>query len=241
MTKTIVIVPVTASLDGEPEASAFSAPQEIYFPLPANREQRRIVEAISHRRGVLVQGPPGTGKSHTIANLVCHLLASGKKVLITAETGRALKVLKSKLPEDIQPLCVSLLGQGGDAFAELNAAVQGITSRFATWTPGAYDERIAEVERELDARRRALAKIDTELRSLREDETYPHSLMSGAYMGTASAIARRVADERRHSVGCSCPATLLTIRRPAVPTCGRGCRSGASMMKTLSMRQRCTS
>ena len=53
------------------------APQEIYFPLPANREQRRIVEAISHRRGVLVQGPPGTGKSHTIANLVCHLLLVG--------------------------------------------------------------------------------------------------------------------------------------------------------------------
>jgi hypothetical protein len=35
---------------------------EVYFPLPANREQRRIVEAISRRRGVLVQGPPGTGK-----------------------------------------------------------------------------------------------------------------------------------------------------------------------------------
>jgi hypothetical protein len=61
-------------------ASAYIDPQEVYFPLPANREQRRIVEAISHRRGVLVQGPPGTGKSHTIANLVCHLLASGKRV-----------------------------------------------------------------------------------------------------------------------------------------------------------------
>jgi len=110
-------------------------PEEVYFPLPANREQRRIVEAIGRRRGVLVQGPPGTGKSHTIANLVCHLLASGKRVLITAETGRALKVLKEKLPEDIRPLCVSLLGQGGDAFAELNSAVQGITTRYAAWNP----------------------------------------------------------------------------------------------------------
>jgi len=45
--------------------------QEIYFPLPTNREQHRIVEAINRRRGVLVQGPPGTGKSHTIANLIC--------------------------------------------------------------------------------------------------------------------------------------------------------------------------
>ena len=170
--------------------------QEVYFPLHANREQRRIVEAISRRRGVLVQGPPGTGKSHTIANLVCHLLASGKRVLITAETGHALKVLKDKIPEDMRPLCVSLLGQGGDAFAELNSAVQSITTRFAVWSPGAYDERIAEVDRELDGKRRLLAKIDTELRSLREEETYPHSLMSGAYAGTASAIARRVASER---------------------------------------------
>jgi very-short-patch-repair endonuclease len=170
--------------------------QEIYFPLPANREQRRIVEAIDRRRGVLVQGPPGTGKSHTIANLVCHLLATGKRVLITAETARALKVLKEKLPEDIQPLCVSLLGQGGDAFAELNSAVQGITTRFDAWSPGAYDDRIAEIDRQLDMTRRALAKIDTELRGLREEETYPHTLMNGAYAGTASAIARRVATER---------------------------------------------
>ncbi len=187
---------VPAQPDGVKPAPSFPPLQEIYFPLPANREQRRIVEAISHRRGVLVQGPPGTGKSHTIANLVCHLLATGKRVLITAETGRALKVLKSKLPEEIQPLCVSLLGQGGDAFAELNAAVQGISSRHATWMPGAYDERIADVERDLDARRRSLAKVDMELRSIREDETCPHSLMGGAYLGTASTIAQRVAGER---------------------------------------------
>jgi hypothetical protein len=171
-------------------------PKEIHFPLPANREQRRIVDAITHRRGVLVQGPPGTGKSHTIANLVCHQLATGKRVLITAETGRALKVLKEKLPEDMRPLCVSLLGQGGDAFAELNSAVQGITTRHAAWTPGAHDERIAEIDQELDVTRRALSKIDTDLRSLREEETYPHSLINGAYIGTASIIADRVAAER---------------------------------------------
>jgi very-short-patch-repair endonuclease len=180
----------------ETTAAPHPGSQQLYFPLPANREQQRIVEAINRQRGVLVQGPPGTGKSHTIANLVCHLLASGKRVLITAETGRALKVLKEKLPEDMQPLCVSLLGQGGDAFAELNSAVQSITSRFAAWSPGAYDERIAEVDRELDSKRRSLSKLDTELRSLREDETYPHSLVNGSYAGTASVIALRVATER---------------------------------------------
>jgi very-short-patch-repair endonuclease len=170
-------------------------PQEIYFPLPANRQQKQIVEALDRRRGVLVQGPPGTGKSHTIANLMCHLLATGKRVLITAETGRALQVLKDKLPLEIQPLCVSLLGQGGDAFAELNSAVQGITTRHATYSDGDYKGRIAEIDGDLDSTRRSLAKIDTELRSLREGETCPHSIANGAYQGTASAIAERVANE----------------------------------------------
>ena len=183
-----------AGLNGATHTSLSS--EEIYFPLAANREQRRIVEAIRDHRGVLVQGPPGTGKSHTIANLVCHLLATGKRVLITAETGHALRVLKDKLPKEIQPLCVSLLGQGGDAFAELNAAVQEITSRQAAWSPGVHDERIAEIDRELDAKRRRLADIDTELRSLRQDETCPHSLVNGAYTGSASAIAARMAPER---------------------------------------------
>lgn len=173
-----------------------AAPEEIYFPLASNREQRRIVEAVGQRRGVLVQGPPGTGKSHTIANLMCHLLATGKKVLITAETSRALKVLKDKLPEEIQPLCISLLGQGGDSFAELNAAVQGITTRYASWRPGAYDQQIAEIDRDLNAKRRALAKLDTELRGLREDETIQRNIVNGAYQGSASSIAAKVASER---------------------------------------------
>lgn len=183
--------------DGEPRStSAGKGPQEIYFPLPANKEQRRIVEAIDRHRGVLVQGPPGTGKSHTIANLICHLLATGQRVLITAETSRALMVLKDKLPAEIQPLCVSLLGQGGDAFAELNMAVSGITNRQASYMPGAYEPRIAEIDIELDSARRQLAETDNEIRSLREEETCPHQIANGVYTGTASVIAKRVSAER---------------------------------------------
>jgi very-short-patch-repair endonuclease len=201
--------------------------QEIYFPLPANREQHRIVETINHRRGVLVQGPPGTGKSHTIANLICHLLASGKRVLITAETGRALRVLKDKLPENIQGLCVSLLGQGGDAFAELNSAVQAITTRFASWSPGAYDGRIAEVDQELAAARGSLAKIDTELLSLRAAETSPHTLMNGAYYGTVSAVAERIAQERERFGWLQLP--IEASEEPPV--------TGSDLLQWLSIRR----
>lgn len=213
--------------DGEPRSTIQTEGkhQEVYFPLPANKEQRRIVDAIDRQRGVLVQGPPGTGKSHTIANLICHLLATGQRVLITAETSRALMVLKDKLPKDIQPLCVSLLGQGGDAFAELNMAVQGVTTRQASYTPGAYEPRIAEIDAELDNSRRKLAEIDTELRSLREEETCPHQIANGVYSGTASAIAKRVATERSELGWLKLP-----YNAPVLPLC-----SNEEMLKWLEI------
>ena len=74
---------------------------------PSNEEQRLIVDKIRAANGVLVQGPPGTGKSHTIANLICHLLATGQQILITAKTPRALEVLEGTCPKRITMLYVS--------------------------------------------------------------------------------------------------------------------------------------
>ena len=54
--------------------------EDILLTLPANNEQLRIVKHMDNYGAVLVQGPPGTGKTHTIANLIGHLLSEGKSV-----------------------------------------------------------------------------------------------------------------------------------------------------------------
>lgn len=95
--------------DSENENTGSLNDETIYFPKKYNDEQIEIIEKARRNNKVLVQGPPGTGKSHTIANLICHLLANGKKVLVTAHTPRSLKVLKEKLPEEFQNLTVNLL------------------------------------------------------------------------------------------------------------------------------------
>src|SRR6266851_2263888 len=59
---------------------------EVLLSKPANPEQIRIAQQLEEHGGVLVQGPPGTGKTHTIGNLVGHLLAQGKSVLVTSHT-----------------------------------------------------------------------------------------------------------------------------------------------------------
>lgn len=172
-----------------------SEPNEIYFPLPANKEQRAIAERLETHQGVLVQGPPGTGKSHTIANLICHLLASGQRILVTSHTSRALKVLRNKFPADLSPLCVSLLGEDQSGLKALEDSVQGITDRYNHWNSFDNEEAIARYKKQLQSTREEIAKTKVSLRELREVETYNHSNKFGTYSGTLARISQTLAKE----------------------------------------------
>lgn len=169
---------------------------EIYFPLPSNDEQRQIVKNLRNRQGILVQGPPGTGKSHTIANLLCHLLAEGKRVLVTSETDRALRVLREKIPKEVQNLAVSLLGTDVSSFQELSANINGINHRLASWNERVYDERISTLEASLSSARKKKVEANRERLALREGEGATLTYCKGIYTGTPSALAQQVKMEK---------------------------------------------
>lgn len=105
--------------------------EDLLFPLPYNEEQKEIANRLANNFGLVVQGPPGTGKSHTIANLICHLLAHGKSVLVTSETDRALKVLKNMIPEEISSLCMSVIGNENKDMDNLENSVKNITDNLS--------------------------------------------------------------------------------------------------------------
>ncbi len=170
-------------------------PVEIMFPKPANDEQRKIVECFYRANGVLVQGPPGTGKSHTIANLVCHLLSEGKRIIVTAKTPRALKVLEDKLPSDIKPLCVNLLGSGHEEKIALEKSIGAILHR--TNNGEINYELIKDLETELYELRKTKASLEKRLRAIRESETHSQTIVEGAYCGTASRIACSILDQEK--------------------------------------------
>lgn len=122
--------------------------ERVLFPLPANSEQKEIIKRISHNCGVVMQGPPGTGKSHTIVNLICHLLAYGKRILVTSQTDRALRVLTKKIPDEIKPLCISLLGNDSESFKELSESVRKITNNLSS-DPRNISKDIEALKRQL--------------------------------------------------------------------------------------------
>ena len=172
----------------------------LYFPLPTNDEQRRIAERLRSVPYVLVKGPPGTGKSHTIANLICHLLARGERVLVTAYAPKALAVLRDLLPQEIRSLCVTALGATREDDRLLEESIRGILSRKDEWKGKQWAvEHIEKLGAELEKLEQEIAKADKELCALREAETYTH-VLEGDYRGTVAQIARQL-EERKPQFG----------------------------------------
>lgn len=124
----------SASSDKIPASSSYEAPngedEFVLLSKPANAEQLEIARRLEHDAAVLVQGPPGTGKTHTIANLIGHLLAQGKSVLVTSEKPKALRVLKEKVVEPLQPLCASILDD--DNKSEMMKTIDAISERLSS-------------------------------------------------------------------------------------------------------------
>jgi DNA polymerase III delta prime subunit len=146
--------PVESSRQGDRNPSV-SHQDDILFGKFANQQQFEIATQLGKSDAVLVQGPPGTGKSHTIANLIGHLLAQNKSVLVTSHTTKALRVLRGHLAAELRPLCVSLLDHDAESREQLKESVQGITQRLSTDNKDTLNK---EAERLADERHRLLQK-----------------------------------------------------------------------------------
>jgi very-short-patch-repair endonuclease len=185
-------VPAAPELAGD--GAILTVDDEPFLPLPVNARQLDVIRRVDTSAQTLVQGPPGTGKTHTAAALISHLLAQGKRVLVTAHTDRALREVREKLPEAIKPLSVAVVGTSREDMADLKLAVQEIA---AAASDHDGDENGRSVRRHLDAvdqlsRDRAVAY--SRLLEARESEVRDGEHQG--YRGSLSAIARRLDAER---------------------------------------------
>ncbi|WP_049854947.1 DUF3320 domain-containing protein [Dickeya fangzhongdai] len=83
--------------------------QELFLPLPADSSQVAAIVASAKGRDFVLDGPPGTGKSQTIANMIAHNLALGRRVLFVAEKKAALDVVYRRLEaQGLGEFCLEL-------------------------------------------------------------------------------------------------------------------------------------
>ena len=149
---------------------------DLFFPKPFNGEQVQIAQRLAVRDGVVVQGPPGTGKTHTIANIISHYLATGKRVLVTSQKSPALQVLQEQLPEPIRPLAVSLLDSDREGLRQFRASVDLIAERLQGLRRSELDNEIASLDNRIDGLHRTLANIDRQIEMLGRNALTPVTL-----------------------------------------------------------------
>ncbi|HSV74602.1 MAG TPA: AAA domain-containing protein [Chthonomonadales bacterium] len=150
---------VSTSYHAEGSTSAKKA-RDLYFPKAFNDEQVRIIELLDGSDGVVVQGPPGTGKTHTIANVICHYLAEGKRVLVTSMKDPALAVLREQLPEEIRPLAISVLTSEREGMKQFEHAIQKIASEVQGLDRSSTARTINHLSGSIDSLHGRLASID---------------------------------------------------------------------------------
>ena len=164
--------------------------RDFLLTLPANPEQKRVLRQLESNGRVLVQGPPGTGKTHTIANLVGHFLADGKSVLITSDTAKALRVVRDKVVEELQPLCLSVVADDVQCHEDLQSCIDAIEAKLGASDPDELDAEANSIAKERDKLQRRLVQAKIALRQAIRDE-YDDILVGGQSESPAEA-ARQV-------------------------------------------------
>lgn len=82
--------------EAPPSVDAVSPGQE-FNVLDSDSSQSLAIARACGDENLVLKGPPGTGKSQTIANLICHAIGRGKRVLFVAEKRAAIEAVTKRL------------------------------------------------------------------------------------------------------------------------------------------------
>lgn len=113
-------------------------------PLALSDSQLSVIENLETNQLVSVCGPPGTGKSQTIVNLVAHLIANGKTVLVASRMDKAVDVVADRLNELGAPYLALRAGRLNYQ-KQLSFQLQDLLSNKVDLNEGAEDSIIVDV------------------------------------------------------------------------------------------------
>ena len=138
---------------------------DLFFPKAFNDDQVQIIRRLEKSDGMVVQGPPGTGKTHTIANIISHMLATGRRVLVVSHGETALKVIREQLPEGVSDLAISVTTSEREGLKQIEKAIGlmlGIVNTIDT-NRNRQIKVIRDIESGIVTSRKRLAEIDAKL------------------------------------------------------------------------------
>lgn len=191
------------TLDGDSSSASLTLPShnsknsEPFFPKAFNESQIQIIDRLAENDGVVVQGPPGTGKTHTIANIICHYLATGRSVLVTSKGEPALSVLQNQIPEELRSLTISLLSNERHGMKQLETAVQLLAALVSQTDVRNLKQEIEVSELRVKQINYEITQIDLEIKEWGLKQLNPiEKQFAGAGSGiTAMELAQQVIND----------------------------------------------
>lgn len=167
---------------------------DLFFPKPFNDDQVRIIRLLEKSDGVVVQGPPGTGKTHTIANIICHMLATGRRVLVVSHGETALKVIRDQLPDGVRDLTISVASSEREGLKQIEKAINLMLRIVIDIATGHQRQLniIHDIEANIVKNRKHLAQVDQQISGI---ATKHLSIVPGT-TDTPYDAARRINGER---------------------------------------------
>jgi very-short-patch-repair endonuclease/transcription elongation GreA/GreB family factor len=148
---------------------------DLFFPKPFNDEQVEIIRRLEKSDGLVVQGPPGTGKTHTIANIISHMLATGRRVLVVSHGETALRVIQEQLPEGVRDLTISVTTSEREGTKQIEKAIGlmlGIVNTI-DMNRARQVNLIRQLEADIVRNRKRLVEIDDKLAKIADRHLSP--------------------------------------------------------------------
>ncbi len=137
-------------------------------PLSLSDAQLNVIKNIENAKLVSVFGPPGTGKSQTIVNLVAHLIANGKTVLVASRMDKAVDVIAERLNNLGAPFLALRAGRLNYQ-RELSMQLQDLLSNKVDLDEGVENSILCDVY-DMEALLKSIKEMETKAETIIELE-----------------------------------------------------------------------
>jgi hypothetical protein len=155
--------PIDVALAPEEELANHS---DLFLPLPFDVSQIEIIRSLDKADGLAVQTDSCAAAIPAVANVICHYLARGQRVLVVSRGTTLLSSLRQSLPLATRDLAIGPTASDKERSRQIATAVHRLKSMTENLKPQDQAALIEELERDVGATRRRIDDIDDEVASI---------------------------------------------------------------------------
>jgi hypothetical protein len=139
---------------------------DLFLPLPFDVGQIEIIRSLEKVDGLAVQTGSCAAALPAVANIICHYLARGQRVLVVSRDTTLLSPLRQSLPIGIRDLAIGPTASDKERSRQIASAIQHLQAIAENRGPEDQATLIDELERDVAATRRRIDDIDDEVASI---------------------------------------------------------------------------